>query len=301
MFASFALSLDDAYDLSGPGLSLSMRLKRTEENQLQLELESSAALTSCECRINEPEMRRLTHSMLPKTLKTNPASTISSQVANSAYLSPKPLQLYVSKPSADSESPEKAFVSPSTIVPQSSCEPELSSVSKLAAVSSTNELSKCFQSVGNSRMPLPDVPVPQKQRPSPSSSSSQSSGSSDNESSSSSSSGVRSRSRSASLPLTGRQITTQSEQNRPSTKQEDSGSDTSDSEDSDNNNTSSAVSALLQRAAIPHSGSKKLDVKQGIDLKKQREKLHQASALPLEALMSPDFMNAAVSMAKQKT
>ena len=46
MFASFALSLDDACDLRGPGLSLSMRLKQTEENQLQLELDSSAALTS---------------------------------------------------------------------------------------------------------------------------------------------------------------------------------------------------------------------------------------------------------------
>lgn len=52
---------------------------------------------------------------------------------------------------------------------------------------------------------------------------------------------------------------------------------------------------------MPYAGPKKLDVKQGIDFKKQREKLSQASSLPLEALMSADFMSAAVSMAKQNT
>lgn len=307
MFASFAVSLNDGTSLNGPGLSLSMRLKRDEGNQLRVELESSAALTSCECRINEPEIRRLTHSMLPEVLKPSSASTVSSQITSSVYLSPKPLQLYVSRPSADSEPPEQAFISPSIVVQQSSCEPELSSVSKLAAVSSTNELSKCFQSVANSRL-QPSVPPPlQNQQASPlplptSSKSSESSELNDNvngtSSSSCISSNMQSRSRSVSLPLTGLQTNPRPEQNQTSTNQKDIGSDTSDSTDSDNN-TSSAVSALLQRAAMPYAGPKKLDVKQGIDFKKQREKLSQASSLPLEALMSTDFMSAAVSIAKQ--
>lgn len=305
MFASFAVSLDDGSSLNGPGLSLSMRLKRAEGNQLRVELESSAALTSCECRINEPEMRRLTHSMLPEMLNPSSASIAGSQLTSSAYFSPKPLQLHVSRPSAYSEPPEQTVISPPMIVQQSSCEPELSSVSKLAAVSSTNELSKCFQSVANSRLPLPGPPPSQKQQAPPflsptSSKSSESSDDTSNSINSSTSSDMKSRSRSASLPPTGLQANPQPEQHQASTNRQAAGSDTSDSDDSDNN-TSSAVSALLQRAAMPCAGPKKLDVKQGIDFKKQREKLSQASSLPLEALMSADFMSAAVSMAKQNT
>lgn len=308
MFASFAVSFDDPCDLTGAGLSLSMRLRYAEGNQLRLELESSAALTSCECRINEPEMRRLTHSMLPGALKPSSVVSIASpKTTNSMYLSQEPLQLCVSRPSSSSEPPERTSISPSTTVPKPSHEPELSSVSKLAAVSSANELSKCFQSVANSRVSLPDANTQQKQQVAPLLSSNSSDGSdshtndSDSTSDSTNSSKEQSRSRSASLPLTDRQRNVQPQQNNASSKQESSGSDTSDSDDSDNSNIGSSVSALLQRAAIPHSGTKSLDVKQGIDLKKQRERLSQVSSLPLEALTSADLMNAAVSMAKKNT
>lgn len=315
MFASFAVSLDDASDLTGSGLSLSMRLRCTEGNQLRLELESSAALSSCECRINEPEMRRLTHSMLPDVPKPSIDSVANQRTTNSVYPSPRPLQLYVSRPSVPSELPENTFISPSTMAPQPSCEPELSSVSKLAAVSSTNELSKCFQSVSNSRISLLDARTQPKQQTAPllsshssdvsdahtNSTDNKTDSDNDNSSDGTSSSGLQPRSRSASLPLNNCQLDLQSQQDASSVKQENSGSDTSDSDDSKNNDVSSSVSALLQRAAIQRPGLKNFDIKQGIDVTKQRERLRQISNLPLEALTSADLMNAAVSLAKKNT